>query len=240
VSVRACYSRPFDRYVRKSVRLTISCLWQVRSRLEALLAARASSDSVPSARGISLVHRLDWETSGLVVVAKTKAATACISRQFEQRSVNKVYIADVHGAPPTQRGSVNLPLSADERRLPRQQVDYAHGKHALTRWQLLDSMEVGGITRKTRLRLEPETGRRHQLRMHMLAIGCPIVGDALYTAPSSVQRTDGELTPGSQGTEATTQRNGSDRLHLHAAELGFSHPSSQQWMTFTSEPPFVL
>ena len=141
----------------------------VRTRLETLLAERASSDTGPGARGISLVHRLDWETSGLVVVAKTKAATTCISRQFEQRSVKKVYIADVHGAPPSRRGSVSLPLSPDERRRPRQQVDCARGKHAFTRWHVLDSTKVDGRTR-TRLRLEPETGRRHQLRCKLSGV----------------------------------------------------------------------
>ena len=206
----------------------------VRTRLETFLAERASSDTRPGARGISLVHRLDWETSGLVVVAKTKAATTCISRQFEQRSVKKVYIADVHGAPPSRRGSVSLPLSPDERRRPRQQVDCARGKHAFTRWHVLDSTKVDGRTR-TRLRLEPETGRRHQLRMHMLAIGCPIVGDALYTAPSSTTCCSTE-----NPLPRANAEDSSVRLHLHAAELGFVHPASQEWMTFTSNPPFIL
>ena len=111
------------------------------------------------------------------------------------------------------RGEVDLPLAADGERRPRQRVDTSPaGKPAVTRWEVAAALPSG----RCRVRLAPETGRRHQLRIHMLALGCPLVGDALY----------GEA--------------GSGRMHLHAAELSFDHPTTGERVTFSSEPPFAL
>lgn len=233
----------------------------VRARVEAHLVARDGA----AAAAIHLPHRLDWETSGLLVVAKSSAAMASLSRQFSERRMAKVYVADVIGAPPAREGTVDLPLSSDRDRLPRQRVDFGpSGKPALTRWSVLSAGESS-----CRLRLEPTTGRRHQLRLHLAALGCAIVGDSLYAegsggsdgtsdvsasaaagAPATASGA-GDMAPassaaGSGGGEvaaptawaASSSAPGPSRLHLHAVELGFSHPTSGSWLAFRSQPPF--
>jgi len=191
-----------DKPAYLTVENTISNKDSVRSRLEAAGHAR-----------LHLAHRLDWETSGLLVVALDAAAASALSQQFAGRSVAKVYVADCVATPPAARGEVDLPLAADGERRPRQRVDTSPaGKPAVTRWEVAAALPSG----RCRVRLVPETGRRHQLRMHMLALGCPLVGDALY----------GEA--------------GSGRMHLHAAELSFDHPTTGERVTFSSEPPFAL
>lgn len=122
-----------------------------------------------------VVHRLDQATSGLLLFARSPAAQRALSRLFEQREVLKTYEAEVWGDPGAEAGEIDLPLAADWPRRPRQQVDRAHGRPSLTRWQRLTSTPA-----RSRLRLQPLTGRAHQLRVHCLAIGHPIVGDALY------------------------------------------------------------
>ena len=157
----------------------------VRTRMERHVANGAcvtTADGQP-ARTLHLPHRLDWETSGVLVIAKTKGAMASLSRQFAEREMTKVYTADVLGALPTPSGSVALPLSADPSRQPRQRVDFgATGKACLTRWSVVRTASLDGHT-ASRLRLAPHTGRRHQLRVHMAATGCAIAGDALYMEP---------------------------------------------------------
>lgn len=146
----------------------------VRSRLEASHGG-----------GLSIVHRLDWETSGLLVVARTREAARALGTQFANRTVLKAYVADVLGTLPASRGEVRLPLAPDELRRPRQCVDFGRaGKPSCTRWEVMAELRHGGA-QAARLRLDPETGRRHQLRMHCLAgLGCPIGGDLLYTPPT--------------------------------------------------------
>jgi tRNA pseudouridine32 synthase/23S rRNA pseudouridine746 synthase len=159
------------------------------------------------------VHRLDWETSGLMVLARNKAAHRELSRQFQQREVAKQYVAEVHGLVEGERGEVDLPLICDWPNRPRQKVDREQGKPSLTRWELLQK----GANR-SRLRLSPVTGRSHQLRVHMLSLGHPILGDPLYA--------EGEALVMAQ------------RLLLHASMLRFSHPASGEAMAFDSPPPF--
>jgi tRNA pseudouridine32 synthase/23S rRNA pseudouridine746 synthase len=159
------------------------------------------------------VHRLDWETSGLMVLARNKQAHRELSRQFQEREVDKEYIAVVHGEVPEEQGEVDLPLICDWPNRPRQKVDHEQGKPSLTRWQLLHKDE-----RRSRLRLTPITGRSHQLRVHMLSLGHPILGDPLYA-----------------GGEALAM---AERLLLHASMLTFCHPASGAVMSFESPPPF--
>ena len=161
------------------------------------------------------VHRLDMATSGLMVFARGKAAQRALSRQFEQRSVEKRYQAIVAGHLPPSPGwtTIDLPLACDWPRRPRQQVDPVHGRPSLTRWRLIAHE---GDT--SRVALEPVTGRSHQLRVHLQAIGHPIVGDHLYAPPPWDCR--------------------ADRLLLHAEHLAFAHPEDGRRMAFERPAPF--
>ncbi len=160
-----------------------------------------------------VVHRLDMATSGLMLFARGIHAQRALSRAFAQREVHKRYAAVVHGELAPEHGVIDLPLLADWPNRPRQKVDREHGKPSLTRYRVL-AVEAG----RTRVELEPVTGRAHQLRVHLLAIGHPIVGDALY-APAV-------------GAAAA------DRLLLHACALRFAHPVSGADLAFASNVPF--
>ncbi|MDE2790647.1 MAG: pseudouridine synthase [Paracoccaceae bacterium] len=160
-----------------------------------------------------VVHRLDRDTSGLMVFALTPTAQRHLGLQFEKRQVTKVYMARVRGRMVSRSGTVNLPLIVDWPNRPRQMVSHDHGRPAQTEWQV-QSLQDGA----TRVRLMPKTGRSHQLRVHMLAIGHPILGDPLY---------------GDDRVAAAA-----DRLQLHAMTLKLRHPDGGRWMTFRSPPPF--
>jgi tRNA pseudouridine32 synthase/23S rRNA pseudouridine746 synthase len=165
-----------------------------------------------------IVHRLDMATSGLMVMARGAAAQRALSQAFAARAVSKRYIAVVAGrleAPPGEWGVIDLPIIVDWPNRPLRIVDHQHGKPSLTRWRVLGYEADGSATR---VELEPVTGRSHQLRLHLRALGHPILGDALY-APPEVQARAG-------------------RLLLHAAALGFAHPLTGEAMRFTSAVPF--
>ncbi len=162
---------------------------------------------------VLVVHRLDWETSGLMVLARSKAAQRHLSMQFQQREVSKQYVAVVYGDVAGERGEVDLPLICDWPNRPRQMVDLERGKPSLTRWQLLEQGDD-----RSRLLLSPVTGRSHQLRVHMLSLGHPILGDPLYATGKALTM--------------------AERLLLHASALGFRHPVTAEMMTFESRPPF--
>jgi tRNA pseudouridine32 synthase/23S rRNA pseudouridine746 synthase len=162
-----------------------------------------------------VVHRLDMATSGLMLFGRGIDAQRALSRAFAARTVHKRYIAVVAGRLPADTGEIDLPLAADWPKRPRQQVDLAHGKPSLTRWRVL---AVDTAQDTTRLELEPVTGRAHQLRVHLCAIGHPILGDALYAPPEVCAR--------------------AGRLLLHASRLGFAHPASGAPLQFESAPPF--
>ena len=159
------------------------------------------------------VHRLDMSTSGLMLLARGPDMQRVLNRSFEQRAVHKRYEAVVHGLVADDTGCIDVPLMADWPRRPRQKVDWISGKPSLTRWQVLDR---DAAAHRTRLRLEPVTGRTHQLRVHLLSLGHAIVGDDLY------------------GTDATP----TSRLLLHACELRFMHPVHGSDCGFTSAAPF--
>ena len=161
------------------------------------------------------VHRLDMDTSGLLVMARNPEAHRALGRLFELRQVEKEYIAVVAGRVADSERSIALPLIADWPNRPRQMVDFVQGKPALTHLEVL-SYDAGSDT--TRVRLNPETGRSHQLRVHLQSVGHPILGDDLYAPPEILVR--------------------SPRLLLHAAMLAFSHPVSGEWLVVTSDPPF--
>jgi tRNA pseudouridine32 synthase / 23S rRNA pseudouridine746 synthase len=173
------------------------------------LASRAAAQ-FPGAR---IVHRLDRDTSGVILLARDAEAHRELSRQFHDREVRKSYIAVVAGSLRDETGTINLPMRKDMEHPPLQLIDHAEGRPAITHWWVLER----GSDR-TRLRLQPVTGRSHQLRLHLKAIGHPILGDDLY-APAKVLAM-------------------SPRLLLHAQSLRVTHPSTAQPMTFESRCPF--
>jgi len=162
-----------------------------------------------------IVHRLDMATSGLMLLARGADAQRTLSIAFARREVDKRYVAVVAGRLNSSEGEIDLPLAADWPNRPRQQVDAVRGKPSLTRYRVLD---IDAARNTTRLELEPVTGRAHQLRVHLLAIGHPILGDALY---------------GSAEVQAAAPR-----LLLHASSLRFAHPASGESMCFDLPPPF--
>lgn len=158
-----------------------------------------------------VVHRLDMATSGLLVMARGAEAQRRLGDAFARREVRKRYVAVVHGCVHDAHGDIELPLAADWPNRPRQKVDATHGKPSLTRYRVLS---VDPARDTSTLELEPVTGRSHQLRVHLLAIGHPIVGDTLYGAPKSA------------------------RLLLHACELELPHPLTSCRMRLRSDAPF--
>ena len=160
-----------------------------------------------------LVHRLDRDTSGITVFALTPPAQRNLGRQFEKRVVGKTYVARVRGRMPVPSGVIDLPITADWPNRPLQKVCFETGRPAVTTW-LVECLEENA----TRVLLYPKTGRSHQLRLHMQAIGHPVLGDPLY------------------GESAPTESVG--RLQLHAANLRIRHPDGGTWMTFSCQSPF--
>jgi len=161
----------------------------------------------------TIVHRLDMETSGLMVLARNRPAHRHLSRQFEQRQIAKTYVAEVWGQLAEDTGKVDAPLICDWPNRPRQIIDWERGKSALTRWQVLSRDH-----NSTRMLLMPITGRSHQLRVHLASLGHPILGDSLY-ADDKAQRA-------------------SDRLKLHAQSLVFQHPTAEREVKFIASAPF--
>ena len=134
-----------------------------------------------------IVHRLDAATSGLVLFARGAEMLRRMSLAFEQRVVGKQYVAVVHGHVAQDSGEIDLALAEDADNRPRQLVDPLRGRRALTRYRVLDRQGTGADA-ISRLELKPVTGRAHQLRVHLLSLGHPIVGDPLYAAPESATR----------------------------------------------------
>ncbi|HEY0920668.1 RluA family pseudouridine synthase [Devosia sp.] len=160
-----------------------------------------------------VVHRLDKDTSGVLLMALNKPALGHLGRQFEQRRTTKAYVARVWGDLAEARGMVELPLATDWENKPRQKVDWAHGRPSRTEWEV-----IGHENGATRVRLTPHTGRTHQLRVHMLAIGHPILGDVFYATGEALAA--------------------ADRLQLHAETLGFAHPADGRAMIMRAPCPF--
>jgi tRNA pseudouridine32 synthase/23S rRNA pseudouridine746 synthase len=158
-----------------------------------------------------LVHRLDRDTSGVMVFALTKSAQRHLGLQFEKRHMKKTYIALVHGEVAEKTGVIDLPLIVDWPNRPLQHVNHETGKPALTEWRR-GAIKDGS----TRMRLFPKTGRSHQLRVHMKEIGHPILGDPFY----------------SENSEAYP------RMMLHAQSLKLRHPEGGRGIEFKAKTPF--
>lgn len=159
-----------------------------------------------------LVHRLDRDTSGVMVFALTPHAQRALGQQFEKRQTRKTYVARVWGQVAEKAGTVDLPLIVDWPNRPLQKVCHDTGKPAVTDWRLLRSTAT-----ESRLRLMPRTGRSHQLRVHMQALGHPILGDPFYA----------------QGPALAFPR-----LMLHSEELRLNHPESGKGLSFRAPADF--
>ena len=159
-----------------------------------------------------LVHRLDRDTSGVMVFGLTPHAQRFLGKQFELRAAKKTYVARVWGRLTPKTGRVDLPLCVDWPNRPKQHVDHENGKPAITDWRVLRDSET-----ESRVRLMPQTGRSHQLRVHMAELGHPILGDPFY---------------------ATGPARDFERLMLHSEELRIKHPDGGRMMRFRSPAPF--
>ncbi|MEY2687954.1 MAG: hypothetical protein RL375_2152 [Pseudomonadota bacterium] len=167
-----------------------------------------------------IVHRLDQATSGLLLMARGVTMQRSLGRRFELREVDKCYVAVAAGqlgTGPGDEGRIDLPLVADWPRRPRQKVDHEAGKPALTHWRVLAHQVMAGRV-VTRLQLRPVTGRTHQLRVHLEAIGHPLLGDALYAPPEVC-----DAVP---------------RLLLHAEQLRLAHPATGATLDLRTATPF--
>jgi 23S rRNA pseudouridine1911/1915/1917 synthase len=188
--------------------------WAGPNVLAGLKAAgyRISTSGAGERQGI--VSRLDVGTSGLMVVAKSERAYSLLKRAFKQRQVEKTYHTLVQGLPDPVVGTIDAPIG----RHPGHEYKFAvmdSGKHAVTHYELLEAFRHASL-----LEIRLETGRTHQIRVHMAAIRHPCVGDPLYGADPVLAR-----------------RLGLDRQWLHAVGLGFEHPGSGAWVTFESSYP---
>ena len=159
-----------------------------------------------------LVHRLDRDTSGVMIFALTPHAQRHLGLQFEKRMTKKTYVARVWGEMSEKTGTVDLPLIVDWPNRPLQMVDHENGKAAQTDWRVIRAKDG-----ESRVRLMPKTGRSHQLRVHMLALGHPILGDPFY---------------------ATGAARDYPRLMLHSETLQFRHPDGGQGTRITAKAPF--
>ncbi|WP_321342169.1 pseudouridine synthase [Breoghania sp.] len=161
----------------------------------------------------TLVHRLDCPTSGVMVFARNRASHRHLGLQFERRKLSKTYVARVWGEVVGDEGVIDKPMRCDWPNRPRQMIDFEQGRPALTRWRV-EAREDG----VTRVRLFPETGRSHQLRVHMADLGHPILGDAFYADDAAFEA--------------------ASRLQLHADTLTLRHPDGGAEMTFRDPSPF--
>lgn len=175
-----------------------------------------------------IVHRLDKGTSGLLVVAKTEKAHRGLARQFSRREVKKTYIALVHGWMAGAQGTIAAPVSRDLVRRTRMTTRRGGGREAITHWKTLEKIDsVRG--RFTLLEVKIETGRTHQIRVHLSSLGHPVAGDTLYGAPR------GPANAGGPGGPAALERN-----FLHAFALQFTHPTQGIWLSFEQPLPAEL
>lgn len=161
----------------------------------------------------TIVHRLDLDTSGIMVIPLDKPTHAHISRQFQQRLVQKTYHAVVYGVVTADSGEIDLPIAVDWDNRPRQKICHERGKSALTRYRVLARRSD-----RSRLLLAPVTGRSHQLRIHLRELGHPILGCDMYAHEHALGM--------------------ADRLMLHATTLAFEHPATGEWLAGECPPDF--
>ncbi|HEY6768879.1 MAG TPA: RluA family pseudouridine synthase [Candidatus Sulfotelmatobacter sp.] len=190
--------------------------------VNALLHHFATLSAIGGELRPGIVHRLDKETSGLIVVAKNDEAHRRLAAQFARREVKKTYIALVHGLVKADSGTINQSISRDPVRRMRMTTRLSVGREAITHYRVTRRIE-GSLGKFTLLEIKIDTGRTHQIRVHMASLKHPIVGDTLYGAP---RRFQGKEEP------ATLDRN-----FLHAAELRFQHPRTGETIGLKSDLP---
>jgi 23S rRNA pseudouridine1911/1915/1917 synthase len=196
--------------------------------VNALLHRFASLSQVGGELRPGIVHRLDKETSGLIVVAKNDRAHHRLAQQFSRRETKKTYIALVHGWMAQEKGTIATPISRDLVRRARMTTRRSQGREALTHWRTLKRIE-GPYGKFSLLEVRIETGRTHQIRVHLSSIGHPVTGDTLYGAP-------GELKNAQENSKSATL----GRNFLHAAAIQFRHPVTDAPLAFEQPLPSEL
>jgi 23S rRNA pseudouridine1911/1915/1917 synthase len=193
------------------------------------------------------VHRLDKQTSGLIVVAKNDVTHRELGEMFSERRLRKTYLALVHGEVKGEEGTIQLPISRDLVRRIRMTTKRAGGRSAVSHWKVLERVN-GAYGKFTLLEVRIETGRTHQIRVHMQAMGHPVVGDFLYGAPHQIRLAERtalgaglKSRPGASRSEAESLASLTlERNFLHAAELEFEHPRTGKLLSLQAELPAEL
>jgi 23S rRNA pseudouridine1911/1915/1917 synthase len=173
-----------------------------------------------------IVHRLDKDTSGLIVVAKNDTAHRKLGAEFSGRKVKKTYLALVHGWLKNDKGTISSPISRDAIRRIRMTTRRSGGREAITRYEV-ERRILSEFGKFTLVKVKIETGRTHQIRVHMASVGHPVAGDTLYGAPREIRA--------KSGTSISLSRN-----FLHSAELQFAHPRGGELLSFLSPIPEAL
>ena len=187
------------------------------------VAGGLSTVGGPTRPGI--VHRLDRDTSGVIIVARNEEAHHALARQFERRTTEKTYLAVVQGEPRFDRDEINLPIGIHPYQREKMAVrsDHPTSREAVTRYEVLERFRGAALVRVT-----PKTGRTHQIRVHLAAIGCPVLCDGLYSGRTVIEPTFLGLPPGPPLLQ---------RQALHASSLAIDHPMSRERMTFSAALP---
>jgi len=170
---------------------------------------------LPDFPSATIMHRLDLDSSGIMIIPLNKTALRDLNRQLRERMIEKRYVAEVFGLVEADQSNIDKPIARDWFNRPRQIIDFTNGKTALTRFRVLHREPQRN---RTRLLLSPLTGRSHQLRLHLASIGHPILGCDLYAHEEALQM--------------------SDRLMLHASFVGFTHPHANRRLELNCDPAF--
>ncbi len=173
-----------------------------------------------------IVHRLDKDTSGAIVVAKTSQAVAGLANQFKSRTVAKQYLALVHGIPKQESGRIDLPVGRHPVDRKKMSTSSAQGREALTLWRIQEQFDGAAL-----LEVDLKTGRTHQIRVHCHAIGHPLIGDQVY----SFRRAMSNLAKSNRSLYLAAKKAGRQMLHAH--RLGFTHPVNAEWHQFEAPLP---
>lgn len=174
-----------------------------------------AGESLSSINGVlrpGIVHRIDKDTSGLILVCKNDFSHKALAKQLEEHSITRRYHAICSGRLKEEQGTVSTPIGRDEKNRKQQAINYKHGKEAITHYRLLENLQNASL-----LECRLETGRTHQIRVHMKSIGHPLLGDPLYGPKKNLYAIKGQA--------------------LHAMVLGFVHPRSGEYMEFSADYP---